>query len=82
MSIITKIKEYNYSNPATPLTKVNFDLAIKINKIRKQLKDLVTKVHSGEDIKKNTQKHKKLTKKLMTYNENDQARFFADMIKH
>jgi len=71
----TKIKEYNFSNPGTPLTQKNINLAININKLRKQREYFRNKP--------DVINFEKVTKELFDITDNnEQARFFADMIKN
>ena len=69
------IEKYNASNPNNLLTQKNIDLAIKINELRKQRDDLAKK---GDQ--KNYQQTSKELFEIM--DNNNQARFFAEMIKN
>jgi hypothetical protein len=70
----TKIDEYNYSNSSTPLTQENIQIALLINNLRLKREIAVLK---KDDISWN-----KLTEELdKLADNNNQARFFADMIK-
>ena len=70
----TKIDEYNYSNSSTPLTQENIQIALLINNLRLKREIAVLK---KDDISWN-----KLTEELdKLADNNNQARFFAYMIK-
>ena len=70
----TKIDEYNYSNSSTPLTQENIQIALLINNLRLKREIAV--------LKKDETSWNKLTEELdKLADNNNQARFFADMIK-
>jgi len=70
-----KIEKYNASNPNNLLTQKSIDLAIKINKLRKQEENFAKKG--------NQKKFQQVVKeRFEIMDNNNQARFFAEMIKN